>query len=534
MQFISEIFDPQLVKYDQFNLLASGCGTGKSYFCANSLLEAFPDVAPDEVLFVTSRSITVDQQTNNENLGKYNRQDIELVRYWNKEVDDYREIADKGIQVMTYDKVIRILRNLNNPSNNTLDRIKIVVLDECHTMFSDTFINGIDLVKVWIHYETRIGQKLFLGLTATPGIVEDLHWGWGVNINYLNKEVLTNYKAKQISIAKNIYAFMSMMDSGEFPGKTIILCKRVADCELLADTLPNTTYLVSQRNPLYTSTMGEIREHIVAHEELPPTFKKKITRNGEEVYVEVPLKILATTSTMREGISLRESSGVRNIACCFHDELNICQYLGRARYDIDNLIIVGNQTGRPSQSWLSYFANQYTLFYEYIKEGNPEWFSHIAHLTNHSVEEIKHYDECRLLNLFKQYLDRKWVPPLGTQEYRPYCIYKPEDKQEMVDKAIDWHLFDTPKRNVTFKKVIEAIPELFGYHVYSNIKKFGGKPVTYKLITERPREEYDFPKRQGYFRNMKPEKCDSDRVPSEIILNKELIGGKHETREFVN
>ena len=44
------------------NLIAAGCGAGKSYFVARHLPKLFPAINPCDMLFVTSRSITVDQQ----------------------------------------------------------------------------------------------------------------------------------------------------------------------------------------------------------------------------------------------------------------------------------------------------------------------------------------------------------------------------------------------------------------------------------------------------------------------------------------
>ena len=62
-RFISDyIRDRDQFQCDRFNLIQAPCGAGKSYFVSTSLLSIFPDVEPWEVVFVTSRAITVAQQ----------------------------------------------------------------------------------------------------------------------------------------------------------------------------------------------------------------------------------------------------------------------------------------------------------------------------------------------------------------------------------------------------------------------------------------------------------------------------------------
>jgi len=133
-----------------FNIISSGTGTGKTYFVVNELNKYFPNVKYSEILFVTSRSLIVDQQSKSERISKYDMNNLISIKHWNG-LNDYSKILNKkGIQIMTYDKIINILVSNNTEGFETLNKIKLIIFDECHSLFSDKFIKNIEMLKVWI------------------------------------------------------------------------------------------------------------------------------------------------------------------------------------------------------------------------------------------------------------------------------------------------------------------------------------------------------------------------------------------------
>ena len=76
--------DADAFKPHCLNLIAAGCGAGKSYFVAKRIASLFPDVAPCDILFVTSRTLTVDQQVKeyHREVVKYSRDDERLIARW--------------------------------------------------------------------------------------------------------------------------------------------------------------------------------------------------------------------------------------------------------------------------------------------------------------------------------------------------------------------------------------------------------------------------------------------------------------------
>jgi hypothetical protein len=270
--YISDVIDRVYFHKSMFNLIASGCGTGKTRFVSTKLLEMFNEVQPYEVLFLTSRTAIADQQSKEKNISKYDHHSIESVRYWNGEIDDNKEIEEKGIQILTYDKVIDILKNQNSKDHETLEKIKIVVIDECHALFSDTFIRDIEALKVWIHGCIERKNKLIIGLTATPNILYKYNEPWGVNINKVNPDILINYKAKQL-ICTNFDTIPYLITTNKLLGKTIIMCCSIKDCYKLQSKLYNAAVLVSKSNKdYYMPEMNEIRDCITYEDTLPEFF----------------------------------------------------------------------------------------------------------------------------------------------------------------------------------------------------------------------------------------------------------------------
>jgi hypothetical protein len=465
------------LKKSEFNLIASSCGSGKSYFVEHHLLDYFKTdgIEAKNIIFITSRSVIVDQQTSKseDKITKFNPHDINTIRNLNGEVEDievdYNFLPESGIITMTYDKLINILVYCNNPDRETLGEIKIVVFDECHALFSDLFIKNIELLKVWIRDNIYFKNKIFIGLTATPNILTFYHQQWGVNINRLNEQTIVNYKVKNLLCTsyKNI---PNLMKYNLNNGKTIIMCYSIKDCFKLKNQIADSEVLVSRSNKQYDkNSMEPIRNYIIRYDSLP-----------DRIYYDNKyhtLNVLITTSTLREGINLNESSGVKNVICCIPDELHISQFVGRCRFNIENLIVVDEYI-HNEYSQNSYLHKCKQEFIDYINDNrNKAWFNSIKHLLFDSCTEPK-----RILidkGSFKQYLKDNWI----SKDKR---IIYPEQRQEILDIAIGCKIIKdiTPSR-ITFNRVVDYIENNLKYEVITGRCTVDGKKMTYKKITTK-------------------------------------------------
>ena len=493
--YISDQININDFKITEFNIIASGCGTGKSHFISHSLLKHYTKIKPSEVIFLTSRSMTVDQQAKN-GISKLNIESSLPIQYWHGEInDDDIDLESFGIKLMTYDKLIEILDKKNNEDYESLNRIKIVVFDECHTLFSDGFITNIELIKVWIREEIYREKKIFLGLTATPGILKFYQNIWGVKVNQVNDKVLVNYKVKQLHCT-NFATIPYLISTNRLPGKTLIMCYSVSDCLKLQAKLSNAAVLVSKNNKHYTKDMEAIRSAIIKNETLPDTFEYPLEWgfDGKPRKTETrQLNVLITTSTLREGINLRKESGINNVVCCFTDELHVIQFVGRCRFDVDNLVVADTYIRADNHNKDSYLAQCRKTFKEYLdNKHNSKWFNDLAHIIEHDCYGTKKFILGSEEERFIDYINSKWLCPIGVKELNKYKIYRDEDKNEIVNMATDCKLFILPARLITFNKVVGLLKNSLGYDIGTGRIVVENQRYTYKIILAFDEEKISY------------------------------------------
>lgn len=444
------------------------------------------------MLFITSRSLIVEQQVKEDGITRFKQNNKSIVRYWNGEEDSIESIADKGIHIMTYDKIINILKTENAEGFETLSKIKIIFFDECHTIFSDGFIKDMEILKVWIRDVLYTNSKYIIGLTATPRILLFYQKEWGVSVQQLNKEIIVNYKANQL-YCTNFNTLHFLLANQEIQGKTIVMCYSIDECYKLKSKIPNSFVLVSKSNSKhYMPEMNEIRDYIVENESLPDTYLEVFERDKD---TKEPIKserrnleVLITTSTLREGVNLRECSGIKNVAISFTDELHISQWVGRCRYNIENLIVAESYIRSDNYNKESYLAKSRSNYKEFMKDINhTRWFDSIKHLVDHDITKIRRFILSDKEQRFTTYINTKWLVPSGItdkEELDKYRIYKQEDKDEIVEKAIDCQLIDLPRSHITFNRVINFMKDTLGYTVESGRLQIKRKKYTYKLIVD--------------------------------------------------
>jgi hypothetical protein len=465
--------------------------THNTYWISNNVTEHLPHIKPSEMLFVTSRSLIVEQQVKEDGIIKFNPNSKYNIRYWNGEEDSLEALVEKGIYIMTYDKIINILKTENAEGFETLSKVKVVFFDECHTIFSDSFIKDMESLKVWIRDTLYTNTKYIIGLTATPRILFFYQKEWGVSVKQLNKEILVNYKAKQL-YCTNFNTLHFLLANKDIQGKTIVMCYSIDECYKLKEKIPNSFVLVSKsNNKYYMPEMNEIRDYIVENESLPDTYLEVFERDKktkEPIKSERKnLEVLITTSTLREGVNLRETSGIKNVAISFTDELHISQWVGRCRYDIENLIVAETYIRSDNYNQQSYLAQSRNNYKEFMNDINhTKWFDSISHLIDHDITKIRRFVLSNKEEIFTTYINTKWLVPsdINDNEIDKYRIYKQKDKEEILNKAIECQLIDLPKSHITFNRVIRFMTNTLGYTIEDGRFSIKRKQYRYKLIVD--------------------------------------------------
>jgi hypothetical protein len=294
-----------------------------------------------------------------------------------------------------------------------------------------------------------------------------------------------NYKAKQLHCTD--FKTIPYIITTKLEGKTIVMCYSLEDCKKLKEELSNSFILISKSNKEFTPEMDKIRKYIVDNESLPETFT-------DEKGIEHELDVLITTSTLRDGVNLRENSGVKNVICCFTDELHITQFVGRCRYNIDNLIVAETYIRTDNYNQNTYLTRSRTLFKEFMKSiDNTSWFDSIAHLVEHDIYATRRFilnqDEKRFID----YINKKWLVPKGIadQEILKYKIYKDEDKEEIINMVVKCNLLKMYYSKITFTKVVNMMKESLGYTIETQKGIIDKKRHTYKLIIDFEENKVD-------------------------------------------
>lgn len=474
--YVSDSIDLKLLDKTKFNIISSGTGTGKTYFIANNLHKQLDGIENSDILFVASRSLIVDQQSKNQYITKFNKYDDEIIDYWNGKRDRSLRLHKQGIQIMTYDKLVEILIKKNQIGLETLSKIKIIVFDECHTLFSDTFIKNIEVIKIWIRDNLYSGNKIIIGMTATPNIIKYYQEDWGVDVNPLNEELIIKYRAKQLHCTN--FETIPYLVATQLKNRTMIMCYSYSDCLKLKEQIPDSFVMISKSNSEFTKEMKTVRDYIITNEVVPETY---IDEDGEEK----KLNVLITTSTMREGINLRDDGTLKNIICCFSDELHITQFAGRARYNLDNLIVADTYIPSDNVGNNKYLSKCRQLYRDFL-QGNDttSWFDSIEQLVEGDIAKVKIFMLSRDENRFIEYINKKWLVPEGEKNISKYRIYKEEDKNEIVSMAIECRLLKLYQYQINFNKIVKFMQNVLGYTIEDRKTNMNNLSTRYKLIVD--------------------------------------------------
>ena len=397
---------------------------------------------------------------------------------------------DFELQAMPYSDFIELIDQHSGYRPKILAGIKVFIIDECHALYNDSFIKGIEAMRFVVNRAISETDAIVIGMTATPGILERSKHLINCKLNYLLDAPLFRYKAKHLWIANRNALTTLLLDKTNFPGKSIVMMQSVRDCKDEMMYHPNSHLQVSRRNKHFDpEIMPRIRRSICYEENFPAY---AVNQTGKPQ----PVDILFTTSTLREGINLDPSSGVRNVIVDFQDDINIIQFLGRCRFDVDNLIILASnhyysnhkvpqrsndvdaieeETTDQTITAARYRSEQISLFYELWHDGKTDWLKLLENIVDPDLlgnVVPQYYPNAFTDGLFYSWFDEKY----GCLTESPEMIYSREHKRDIVEHAISLNLFRVKvTKDVTYVSVINHLKSTGMYdiedkHIYIDKK----------------------------------------------------------------
>lgn len=448
---VSDLVDIDKIKEGKINMVVAGCGTGKSYFAFKTLPEKL-NVRPEEILVVTSRTITKDQQKDDK---KYNIKEVKLKDLYlyysaieNESLNNnVRRLVnhERKVHICTYNYFSQyILESVVLPG------IKIIIFDEIHSLLTDIMYNK-TLLNVWENIDTLIKDKVIIGMTATDIEIKE-NRKLRRKLNYLLDEPFYLYKIQNtFNIVTKTRYINNILNN--LQGNTLYMTLSTKDA-LKVGHKENSRCIISQYHEANTEEMEELRKYIKKYKMLPND-----------------CNMLAGTSCIREGFEFKEESNINNVVIESSDPNTIIQFIGRYRGNINNVYIVYNYYSelKKYQDNLTHSQKIYhNEFKRLINYNNMKWTKYFSNVVNKDTIKFNIIKDAGVQDNFIMYINNNWLDKL---------IYTKEDKEIIVSKSIEYGLNKDETHKHTFNSLMKYL-ESEGYHIHKKIKKVKGIKYT--------------------------------------------------------
>lgn len=195
-------------------------------------------------------------------------------------------------------------------------------------------------------------------------------------------------------------------------------------------------------------------------------------------------------------MELTKLSGIYSIK----NKLNHKQYIGHSKnitfrwyHHLNNLIESKHPNSKLQEDFNTYGLSAFDFSILELIEGKDnlvlkeqEYLNKINFKDNYNIyNSIREEKESDIIG-FTTYINTKWLVPsdASEDEINKYRIYKQEDKDEIVEKALYCQLIDLPVSYITFNRIINFMKDTLGYRIEDGRFKLKRKQYRYKLIVD--------------------------------------------------
>jgi group I intron endonuclease len=192
-------------------------------------------------------------------------------------------------------------------------------------------------------------------------------------------------------------------------------------------------------------------------------------------------------------MELTKLSGIYSIK----NKLNHKQYIGHSKnitfrwyHHLNNLIESKHPNNKLQEDFNTYGLSAFDFSILELIEGKDnlitkeqEYLNSIDFDSNYNIYNSIKKEKEPDVDEFIDYIESNWLVK-DIDNTVSYRIYKDEDKQEIINKAIKCHIFNLSKSHITFNKVMNFMKDTLGYTIESGRFQIKRKKYTYKLIVE--------------------------------------------------
>lgn len=196
-------------------------------------------------------------------------------------------------------------------------------------------------------------------------------------------------------------------------------------------------------------------------------------------------------------MELIKISGIYSIV----NKLNHKQYIGHSKnitfrwyHHLNNLMESKHPNSKLQEDFNTYGLSAFDFSILELIEGKnnlilkeQEYLDKLNFDENYNIyNSIKEKHEPDIDN-FTTYINTKWLVPSGITNKEiidKYRIYKQTDKDEIIEKVINYQLLDLPRSHITFNKIIGFMQDTLGYTIEDGRFRLKRKQFRYKLIID--------------------------------------------------
>ena len=194
-------------------------------------------------------------------------------------------------------------------------------------------------------------------------------------------------------------------------------------------------------------------------------------------------------------MELTKLSGIYSIV----NKINYKQYIGHSKnitfrwyYHLNNLMESKHPNSKLQEDFNIYGLSAFDFSILELVEGKnnlvlkeQEYLNKLNFNENYNIYNSIKVEQESDIDKFTDYIISNWLVR-DVKDLEQYKIYKDEDKQEIINKAIECNIINLQKSKITFNKVMNFIENNLNFNVVTKRKKFKNWSLsyTYKLIVD--------------------------------------------------